>query len=209
MSPAWPPSRIAVPRLTAARLTLRPPQQDDAPAIYEILQNWNIVQWTASIPYPYDDISIAEAWIAASAERAESGQGVVFTVCPKEPGKAEDGKFIGSIELKIDAEAEDRQAEIGYYLDEDWWGGGYTAEAVRAVLEFAFSDLGLQSVVGLTRLDNQRSSRVLEKLGFDHSGVETRFAKERNRHETLNRFAMTEKRWRQNDRPAEKGVQHG
>ena len=66
--------------------------------------------------------------------------------------------------------------EIGWRLAAEHWGRGYATEAARAALRFAFDDLALDEVLAWTVPTNQRSRRVMDKLGmrqdpagdFDH-----------------------------------------
>jgi len=58
------------------------------------------------------------------------------------------------------------QAEIGYDLDPEWWGRGIMTEALGAVLDFGFGRMCLQRVEALVMTDNERSCRLLERLGF-------------------------------------------
>ena len=46
------------------------------------------------------------------------------------------------------------------------WGKGFGFEAAKVVLNYGFSELGLEKVVGLTAEQNYGSIRILEKLGF-------------------------------------------
>lgn len=56
--------------------------------------------------------------------------------------------------------------ELAYLLTRGAWGRGFALEAGRACLRYGFERLGLESVAGLTRCDNSRSRRVLERLGM-------------------------------------------
>jgi RimJ/RimL family protein N-acetyltransferase len=66
--------------------------------------------------------------------------------------------------------------EIGWRLARRYWGQGYATEGARLALAFGFSALGLAEIVSFTAVANQRSRRVMEKLGmtrdpaddFDH-----------------------------------------
>jgi RimJ/RimL family protein N-acetyltransferase len=58
--------------------------------------------------------------------------------------------------------------EIGWRLSPAHWGRGYATEAASALLTFAFEKAGLDEVVGFTVKANQRSRRVMEKLGMRH-----------------------------------------
>ena len=63
------------------------------------------------------------------------------------------------------------EPDIGFALLEQHWGRGYAEEAARAVLKHAFSQLRLIRLLGITTPSNQRSGRLLEKLGFQLQGV--------------------------------------
>lgn len=58
--------------------------------------------------------------------------------------------------------------EIGWRLAHDAWGHGYATEAARAVLDVAFNDLELEEVVSFTVVANDRSRRVMERIGMVH-----------------------------------------
>jgi RimJ/RimL family protein N-acetyltransferase len=66
--------------------------------------------------------------------------------------------------------------EIGWRLDPRYWGSGYATEAAEMALDDGFRRLQLNEIVALTVPANQRSRRVMERLGmkraehddFDH-----------------------------------------
>jgi RimJ/RimL family protein N-acetyltransferase len=58
--------------------------------------------------------------------------------------------------------------EIGWRLAFDFWGRGFATEGARAVVRYAFEELGLDSIVSFTVPENLRSRRVMEKLGMTH-----------------------------------------
>ncbi len=58
--------------------------------------------------------------------------------------------------------------EIGWRLARDAWGHGYATEAGRAVVAYAFDELGLAELVSFTSTTNLRSQRVMQKLGMTH-----------------------------------------
>jgi RimJ/RimL family protein N-acetyltransferase len=83
----------------------------------------------------------------------------------------ESKSFIGFIGLSIPAfDAHFMPAvEIGWRLAFEHWGKGLATEGARAALDFGFNDLGLQQVVSFTVPANQRSRRVMERLGMTHN----------------------------------------
>ena len=63
-----------------------------------------------------------------------------------------------------------QRAEIGYDLGAPFWGQGYMTEALRAVLELGFTQLGLHRIEALVAVENTRSCRLLQTLGFQQEG---------------------------------------
>jgi RimJ/RimL family protein N-acetyltransferase len=69
--------------------------------------------------------------------------------------------------------------EIGWRIERAHWGEGLATEGARAVVRYAFEELGLEALVSFTVPENVRSRRVMEKLGmtreahedFDHPGL--------------------------------------
>ncbi|MEU8817983.1 GNAT family N-acetyltransferase [Actinoplanes sp. NPDC048796] len=58
--------------------------------------------------------------------------------------------------------------EIGWRLARPYWGRGYATEAAAEALRFGFEDGGLDRVVSIRHVHNDRSRRVMEKLGLRH-----------------------------------------
>lgn len=58
--------------------------------------------------------------------------------------------------------------EIGWRLAPEFWGMGLATEGAQAVIDYAFNQLHLRSVVAVTTVTNQPSRRVMERLGMRH-----------------------------------------
>jgi ribosomal-protein-alanine N-acetyltransferase len=56
--------------------------------------------------------------------------------------------------------------QVGYNINRSHWNNGFTTEAMRAILQYAFSELGIKRVAGGHAKENLASARVIEKLGF-------------------------------------------
>lgn len=59
---------------------------------------------------------------------------------------------------------------IGYAIGQEYWGNGFTTEAARALLNFAFKELKLDLVSAYCYPYNERSKGVLKKCGFNYEG---------------------------------------
>ncbi len=81
------------------------------------------------------------------------------------------GEFIGFVGLltpNFDAHFMPN-TEIGWRLSSKHWGNGYAPEAATAVLKYAFKVLELPEVVSFTVVNNQKSRRVMEKIGLQYN----------------------------------------
>ncbi len=75
-------------------------------------------------------------------------------------------EFIGFTGLKYIPDWE--EVDLGYRFKQAYWGKGIATESGKAVLDFAWHQLGLKRVIATVLPGNQRSIRVLEKLGFSY-----------------------------------------
>lgn len=87
--------------------------------------------------------------------------------------------FVGIAYVGFACPIEDK-VEVGWRLASHAWGYGYAHEAASAVLQFGFDQLELDQIYAMTVVGNQRSRRLMEKLGmarapafdFDHPWIE-------------------------------------
>ena len=145
------------PVLRTARLVLRAPRADDAKAIKALINDRRIAENTARIPHPYT-LKDAKAFIAA----ASGGSQPLFVITLAD-GRLVGGCGIGT--LRADG------PEIGYWIGVPHWGNGYATEAARALIDHAFGDLDYEVLRAGARVTNPASRRVLEKCGFQWTGV--------------------------------------
>jgi RimJ/RimL family protein N-acetyltransferase len=144
--------------VTTARLVLRSPRPADAKALARLLNDRRIAENTARIPHPYG-VADAQAFLAqANHNPAEP----VFLI-----GLA-DGTLIGGCGFATTSEGD---PELGYWIGVAHWGRGYATEAARALIDHAFGELGCERLSSRARVSNPASRRVLEKCGFQWSGV--------------------------------------
>jgi RimJ/RimL family protein N-acetyltransferase len=137
---------------------LRAPRREDAEAIVCIINDRRVAENTARIPHPYG-VADAHAFLDAT-ERATDERSFLITLA--------DGTIAGGCSL---ARLSESIPELGYWIGVAHWGRGYATEAARAVLDHAFGELGHERVAARARVSNPASRRVLEKCGFQWSGV--------------------------------------
>jgi RimJ/RimL family protein N-acetyltransferase len=70
---------------------------------------------------------------------------------------------------------------LGYWLGEPFWNRGIATLAVRAMVEWAFTELDLIRIFAFVFESNTASARVLEKTGFTLEGTMRRAVFKRGR----------------------------
>lgn len=169
-----------VPVLATARLELRAPRRSDCNAIARLVNDRRIAANTARIPYPYA-IEDAEQFVV-SVNKREGEACFVLTL---------DGTPIGmcSVDLREDG------LELGYWLGVAYWGRGFATEAARALIDHAFGDLEHETLISGARVNNPASRRVLEKCGFQWTGVRLSRIRAINSAAPIDRFRLDRGLW--------------
>ena len=157
----------SIPVLETDRLVLRAPNLEDADRIAMLANERRIAENTARIPHPYT-LADAKAFLAA-ANRSDRETTFAITL--------RDGTLIGACGLELrdghagPSGAGPQAPELGYWLGLPYWGRGFATEAARALIDHAFTDLEIESLQAGARVTNPASRRVLEKCGFQWTGV--------------------------------------
>jgi len=145
------------------RLYLRLLETSDSLEMTRVLQNPNVTTKVAILPFPYEEAH-AHAWIQKADQAFQDETELLLGIFIKESRR-----FIGNVSLHLEEDAS--RAEIGYWLDEAYWGKGYASEFAQALLTYTFEDLKLDSVFATVALDNAASQQLLEKMGFIRNGT--------------------------------------
>jgi 8-oxo-dGTP diphosphatase len=151
--------------LASQRLTLRALRAADAPVIAALVNEWEVVRYTSSIPFPYD-LAMAKAFIATQIARCSAwkpgtvpGEEVAFAI-----ERSADRQLVGCIGLQP-AEG-DGGVEFGYWIGQPYWNQGYASEVVARLVRFVFETLSVGEIWAAAVPINDASHRVLEKNGF-------------------------------------------
>jgi RimJ/RimL family protein N-acetyltransferase len=155
---------LPTPDIECERLILSVVKAPDAPDIVGLLNTPEASANTLSIDHPYS-LADAEEFVDQVGRGVEAGEKITFLA-----RRMEDRRPVGTIGITI--EPEHQRAELGYIIGRDHCNNGYATEAGRGVLGYCFDTLGLHKVTAAWFADNPASGRVLEKLGFEHEGME-------------------------------------
>jgi RimJ/RimL family protein N-acetyltransferase len=172
----------SIPVLETKRLALRAPQLEDAKTVAMLANDRRIAENTARIPHPYR-LADAEGFIAGANKTVSDA---LFLVALR------DGTVMGACGLM---QASDEVPELGYWLGVPYWGKGYATEALHALVDYAFADLGHDALQAGARVTNPASRRVLEKCGFQWTGVGLYRIRAINSSAPIDRFRLDRRVW--------------
>ena len=176
------------PTFETARLILRPLEPADAASIQQGASAREVADTMISLPHPYP-AGEAERYLDEQKSFREQGLGTAFAIVTK------GGLGVcGVVEVR-EIEPEHSQAELSFWLALEDWGQGYMAEALHAVLHYAFADLGLNRLYAYHMKRNPSSGRVLEKNGFREEGTLRERVRKWGRYEDVALWAIVRSDW--------------
>jgi RimJ/RimL family protein N-acetyltransferase len=174
-------NEACIPVLETKRLALRAPRLEDAKTVATLANDRRIAENVARIPHPYK-VSDAEGFIAGANK---AGGEAVFLITLR------DETIIGACGILNQEQA----PELGYWLGVPFCGKGFATEALHAVIDYAFTDLEHQSLQAGARVTNPASRRVLEKCGFQWTGVGLHRIRAINSSAPIDRFRLERGIW--------------
>lgn len=150
-----------LPELHTQRLLLRAFDLCDAPEVNRLASNYNVAKTTLNIPHPYS-VEMATFWIGEHAKWRDEGSKVVFAL-----ELLASNQLVGTVGLH---DITGSEAEMGYWIGEPYWGQGYCTEAVKALFQFAFEQLGINKIRAEHLSANPASGKVMINAGMTHMG---------------------------------------
>ena len=144
--------------LESERLRYRPQKLRDAVDIYALRSDPQAMAYMDS--KLHHSLADSEEFIRRNLEEAKKKEGVFWMISEKASGQVIGDFIIYGINHRH------FRANIGYMLKPDFWGKGYMAEALRALLTFGFQQLHIHSFEADINPENTNSRKVLEKVGF-------------------------------------------
>ena len=151
-------------RLETKRLILRRFELDDAKAMYE---NWasddEVTKFLMWKTHPNMDVTktILEDWTSRYFDETY----YQWAIVPKDLNEP-----IGSMAaVRMDDDVD--MVHIGYCIGRKWWHQGITSEALSAVIDFFFDEVGAQRVESRHDPNNPNSGKVMQKCGLKYEGT--------------------------------------
>lgn len=173
--------------LTGETIFIRFLEEADAEALLDFqVRNKDPIQRTSpSFEEGYYTLEYTRSHIRRSEEQRQKDEGYSFGIFLKKSGE-----LIGTVSLFHFLRGPLQKCMIGYSMDERHSGKGYTTQAVRLAVNYAFTELKLHRVEAGAMPSNIASQRVLEKAGFHREGIERRGVKINGRWEDHQIFAI-------------------
>ncbi len=144
--------------LETERLTLRRPTLADVKEIARLANDRRIAENTRRMPHPYSRDHAVEFVRALAGDIRNT----VFLI-------EHNHSALGMVGIDW---REPDAPELGYWLGVEHWGRGFGTEAARAVIDFYFEEFDAEHLISGARVANPSSRNILEKCGFQWSGVE-------------------------------------
>ena len=157
--------------IETSRLILRRARREDAQPMF---RNWaSDPEVTKFLTWPaHSSIAVSEMVIGSWLQEYEKESYYQWMIVLKELGEP-----IGSISVvRLNDPVE--EAEIGYCIGRSWWHRGIVSEALAAVIEYLFVEVGMNRVAARHDPNNPNSGRVMRKCGMKYEG--TAHAADRN-----------------------------
>jgi ribosomal-protein-alanine N-acetyltransferase len=150
------------PALEGARIRLRQLSEDDTGDMHAVYSDEvTMAYWSNT---PAKTLEETRQLVKRDVEAAKNGRALFWAIEMKETGAV-----IGKCTLWRYDENNQR-AEVGYILNRQYWRMGLMNEALEAMIDYAFSGLGLHRLEADTDTNNAASLALLEKLGFQREG---------------------------------------
>src|SRR5579871_3455887 len=144
--------------LETERLSLRSPTLADVKAIARLANDRRIAENTRRLPHPYLQEHAVDFVRSVAADANELPFLIEQNFTP-----------IGMVGVSW---GNPDAPELGYWLGFEHWGQGFGTEAARAVIDYFFEMYNHETLFAGARVANPMSRNILEKCGFQWSGVE-------------------------------------
>lgn len=151
-----------IPTLKTERLSLRAMHPIDAEDMYDYARRADVTKYLTWSPHA--SMGFTKDYLRYIQTRYALGDFYDWAIIDRESRR-----MIGTCGFtRIDTEND--SAEIGYVLNPEFCGRGLATEAVRAVIDFGFFELGFHRIHARFMQENQRSRKLMERVGMTFEG---------------------------------------
>ncbi|MFT9017929.1 bifunctional GNAT family N-acetyltransferase/(deoxy)nucleoside triphosphate pyrophosphohydrolase [Acetobacter malorum] len=171
--------------LEAPPYRLRPLLPDDAPALHNLVNDWEVVRMLSRLPFPYPR-ELADDWIASTLSMHRAREGCHFAILD------ENDTFVGCVGLRVQTVPQvGRVGMLGYWIGRTYWGRGIATLAAGRLARWALANLDITCLRATVADDNAASARVLEHIGFRAIGTDKQMFVARGKDHPVRVFEAT------------------
>jgi ribosomal-protein-alanine N-acetyltransferase len=152
------------------KIKLRPQKVSDAKRFYEILKNPNFKFLTTEVKNISDEIR----FLKQNSERRKKNIGYNYSILYNK-------LVVGGCGIKIN-QHRNFIGEIGYFIDEKYWGKGVATKAVKELEKISFKKLKLKRIEIIMNIQHKASEKVAIKCGYKKEGIMKKSLKNKNRY---------------------------
>lgn len=181
------------PSIATEQLILRKFVFSDADAVYAIFSNDNVTEFYDSESFTSLDQATNFVKTRISLCEEDGKRAFRWAICLK----SEPRIVIGSCGFHSVNKAFS-SIEIGYELNESYWGRNLAFEAVDAMLDYCFTKnfpFPINRVTASTNLDSTRSIKLLSKLRFTEEGILRQYGYWKNKFHDVRLFSVLRSEW--------------
>ena len=146
------------------RFIIRPFKSLDAEKVYEACNDFEISKTTLGIPFPYT-LEDAKNFIEYTKNAINDKKSYELAICLKE----DINEVVGCVSL-MGIKRPSNRAELAYWVAKKYWNKGIATEAAKAMIEYGFNTLHLNSIFARFLNNNPSSGKVMQKIGMKYVG---------------------------------------
>ena len=148
--------------ITTSRFRLRQFTDADLENVFKGLSHPEVIKYYG---VSFKTLEATKEQMTWFADLEKNNTGIWWAITDKETGA-----FYGGAGFN-DRSHEHKKAEVGMWLLPDYWGQGILKEVMPAIVDFAFSDLGLHRIEGFVESDNMKCKSAMAKVNFQLEGT--------------------------------------
>ncbi len=161
-------------KIQTNRLILREWSARDLSSLVRNINNLEISKWLAVVPHPYttkDGRRFIDKKLKEKRKKGKERQDYTLAIQLKDKSRIMGGIGIHKIDYSSGV------GTLGYWLSQEYWRNGYMSEALEAIVNFGFNDLGLRRLEAGVFKGNPSSGVLLKKYGFAIEGMKRKAIK--------------------------------
>lgn len=143
------------------RLLLRQFVDNDLDNVFKGLSHPDVIKYYG---VNYQTLEATKEQMKFFADLEKYEKGIWWAVC-----SLDNKTFFGAGGLN-GISKENKKAEIGFWLLSDFWGQGIMTEAMPAICNYGFNNLGLHRIEGFVETENKNCKNAMAKLDFQYEG---------------------------------------